>query len=111
MYRRLQVAMAISIMLMASGVLFLLVVPSDRITQANCNRIRPGLSATQVEDILGRKPDGVINLGGNIQRTWIGRTGSIDVTFDGEGNVVSRMPFLQFREASILERIRSWIPS
>ena len=103
--------MLISMMLLAGGVCLLLVVPSDRITQANCNRIRPGLSATQVEDILGRKPDGVITVGGNeFQRTWIGRTGSIDVTFDAEGNVVSRMPFLRFREESILERIRSWIP-
>jgi hypothetical protein len=66
MYRRrwLQVATLISIMLLAGGVLLLLVVPSDRITQDNCNRIRPGLSAAQVEDILGRKPDGVVTVAG-----------------------------------------------
>ena len=101
--------MLIGVMLLAGGVCPWIVAPSDQITERNCNRIEPGMSAAQVEAILGRKPDTVLTLGEiELQRTWIGRTGSIDVAFDDNGLVVSRMPFMRMREESFLDRLRSW---
>ena len=109
--RRLWGAILIGVMLLGGVVCLLLVVPPDRITERNCNRIKPGMSPAQVEDILGRKPDAVITVGGiELQRTWIGRTGSIDVAFDDDGRVVSRMPFMRMREESVWDRLRSWFP-
>jgi hypothetical protein len=109
--RWLQATMLISVLLMAGAVCLSLISPSDRITERNWHRIKPGMSAAQVEDLLGRKPDAAVTVGGiELQRTWIGRTGSIDVAFDGEGLVVSRLPFLRTREESFLDRLRSWFP-
>jgi hypothetical protein len=103
--------MLIGVMLLGAVVCVWLVAPPDRITERNCNRIEPGMTAAQVEDILGRKPDAVITVGGiELQRTWIGRTGSIDVAFDHDGRVVSRMPFMRMREEAVLDRLRSWFP-
>jgi hypothetical protein len=100
--------LVVLVLLVGVGTLCL-VGPQDRITERNCNRIKPGMSAAEVEDILGRKPDAVITVGGvELQRTWIGRTGAIDVTFDDNDRVVSRMPFMRMHEESFLDRLRSW---
>jgi hypothetical protein len=107
----LRLTILVCFLLLAVGLCLWLVSPSDRITERNCNRVEPGMSAAQVEDLLGRKPDAVITVGGiELQRTWLGRTGSIDVAFDDHGQVVSHMPFLRLREESFLERLRSWLP-
>ncbi len=113
MYRRkwLRVMILIAVMLILGGGSLWLTAPSDRITRRNCERIEPGMSAAQVEDLLGRKPDAAITVGGiELQRTWIGRTGAIDVAFDDNGLVVSRMPFMSMREETFLDRLLSWWP-
>jgi hypothetical protein len=104
-------AVLLGVVLLGGVACLLLAAPPDRITERNCNKIVPGMTAAQVEDILGRKPDAIVTVGGvELQRTWIGRTGSIDVAFDDDGRVVSRMPFMRMREESVLERLRSWLP-
>lgn len=98
------------VLIIGAGTIWLLV-PPDPITVANCDRIKAGMSAAQIEDILGRKPDEILVVGGiELERIWIGRTGSIDVAFDVKGFVVSRMPFLSIGGDSFLDRLRSWLP-
>jgi hypothetical protein len=101
--------MLVGVMVLIAAAYAWLVTTGDQITERNCNRIEQGMSEAEVEAIMGRKPDGVITVEGiELQRTWIGRTGSIDVAYDDNGHVVSRMPFMRTGEPSLLDRLQSW---
>jgi hypothetical protein len=82
----------------------------DPISRRNANRIEPGMTVAQVENLLGRKPDEVMTVGGSyFGHFWLGPSGSVLVRFDDEGLVVSRM-FTPSGEESPIDGLISWLP-
>jgi hypothetical protein len=93
---------AFVLLVLVAGLLF---VPFDAprisqaITEANCDRIKKGMTLRQVEAILGGPPgdytawphprDDVEHLGapGGSGEHWTGEKGTIDVSFDENGKV------------------------
>src|SRR5262245_33696310 len=100
----------IAVLILAGGAYLSLAVSPDRITATNSDRIIRGMSAEQVEEILGRKPDEVTSYVVGLEfQTWVGRAGFIEVSFDNSGHV-QRATFVQTEKQSLLDRLRSWLP-
>ena len=95
---------------------------ADRITQANCDQIREGMTRSEVETILGpvgdyssgpTEPEFVfvmlpagLTVEDVVTAGWIGDTGSIDVGFDRRGKVAfSQFTRLELRRLSPLANL------
>ena len=103
------VCLLVSPLVIGGTVLFLL--PRDPITQANCDRIKQGISEAEVVAILGREKDeewGWVQL-----HHWIGPSGIIMVDFVGANTpsdlIVQRAWFTPSRPETMLEKIRNWL--
>jgi hypothetical protein len=108
--RRLAIAALIGVALLASALAPWLLLTRDPISRATFNRIETGLSAAEVDEILGRKPDHVLTVGEvELERVWVGRRFTISVAFDENGLVVSRMstPIGRDGEETILDRLQA----
>jgi hypothetical protein len=100
---------------LAIGV-FLLLQDRPAVTEANCNRIKPGMTEAEVEAIFGepKAPDGEplwldwYGLNGRTPPTWIGSDGMAVVRFDLNGKVI-RADWIESPRASLWDRIRLWI--
>jgi hypothetical protein len=95
-------------------VVLLVLLPRDPITQANCDKIQPGMTLKQVEAILGKSSDRLIAFTGEVGLVWYGKTAGIHVCFDRppelDGALVKNVYFIT-RENSknLLEKIRDWL--
>jgi len=99
------VCLLVSPLVIGGTVLFLL--PRDPITQANCDRIKQGMSEAEVVAILGREKD---ELQWGWFLTWKGPTGSICVHFPtGDRRIVRSAVFRQSQPKNILEKLRDWL--
>ena|SRR5579864_6339149 len=79
----------------------------DPITQANCDRIKPGMTLKDVETILGREKDGLLDNGSPY---WTGSRGEIIIMVNGELDLVHRAIFIKEEtEQTLLEKIRNWL--
>ena len=91
---------ALLVVAVAFGLFLWFFGPEERITRANCNRIRPGMSEAQVEELLGRpgvpsaRSDGLTRKSGEEapagakQTSWRGVDSMIVVLFDKENRVI-----------------------
>jgi hypothetical protein len=93
--------------------------PKAQITQASYLGIQPGMTALQVESLLGGPPepgcevirdaDGVVRVG----RYWSGVVLDVVVAFDDDGKALSKdcyRPGSQQSEARVLDKLRAWLP-
>jgi hypothetical protein len=99
--------------MMTIGAILLLFSPIDPINRRNLNRIEVGMTAAQVEEILGRGPDEIMTVGGiEVFRVWIGARLTIQVSFNENGLVTFRdaMPFGRQGQESFLDRLRANLP-
>jgi hypothetical protein len=84
--------------------------PSSPISQANCDRVKDGMSETDVEEILGG-PAGNYQVpsGAWVRKLWIGRDGTAVVYFD-QNDTVRHVHFTPaIPRESLLEKIRRWL--
>jgi|SRR5579864_196945 len=79
----------------------------DPITQANCDKIKPGMTLKEVETILGREKD---CYAGDCEQdvVWIGTRGKIIVRRD-EDPITLPPLFVPSPPKTIFEKIRSWL--
>jgi hypothetical protein len=75
------------------------------VTEANARRIRPGMSLTEAERILGSA--GYPLLRGEAY-IWDGREGQVLVVIDERGRVGEAV-FVPFRDLRPLDRFRAWL--
>jgi hypothetical protein len=102
------VCLLVAPLVIGSAVLVLL--PRDRITQANCDRIKKGMTEKEVEDILGSKKDGFVDVGHNLGLYWNGLRGKIIVSMTPhEPILVETAVFDRKVSGNILEKIRDWL--
>ena len=106
------ICLLVSPLLIGGSVLVLL--PRDPITQANCDRIRQGMSEAEVAAILGREKDETWGWG-QLHLWWKGARGTIRVDVAQVGNVpepcyaVLSASFTPSPPQTILEKIRDWL--
>jgi hypothetical protein len=102
----------VSPLLIGGSVLVLL--PRDPITQANCDRIRQGMSEAEVAAILGREKDETWGWG-QLHLWWKGARGTIRVDVAQVGNMpepsyaVLSAWFTPSPPQTVLEKIRDWL--
>ena len=102
------VCLLVSPLLIGGVALFLL--DRDPITQANCDRIKKGMTEKEVEDILGSKNDGFIDVGFMDAPYWKGARGKIIVTMTiHEPLLVETAVFDRNVPRDTLEKIRDWL--
>ena len=120
-------AVVLVVLLLGTGVAFFLW-PRDKITRESCAKVRIGMTAEEVEAILGKSGKtytehladfaGLENLMGEPIRGpclnpnatfWLGRRGIIEITF--ERNLVANKIFLWIGPANptFLDRLRDWL--
>jgi len=84
----------------------------DPITQANCDRIKEGMSVAEVVAILGRESDEAWGWG-QLHHWWKGARGTIQVDVVGNMRelryVVQSASFTPSPPQTMLEKIRSWL--
>jgi hypothetical protein len=97
-------------LLVLGGLLFLLF-PRDPITQANCDRIKSGMTDKDVEELLGTHSDPAAPKTPNTSMlTWKGSRGMIYVEFVNFGKTVGAGAwFVQSEPKNLRERIRDWL--
>jgi hypothetical protein len=119
--RRLLLLAALLVVLVTSGFALLLLRSASPISQAGCDRIENGMSASEVESIFGG-PEGNyherqvdINIPdapqpGLVRKIWIGNDGAAFVYFD-QGDEVRHVHFAPAlnRNESFFEKIRRWL--
>jgi hypothetical protein len=95
--------------LVIGGAVFFLPDP-DPITQANCAKIRKGMTKKDVVGILGRQNDWELHWGTTHVFIWNGATGRIGVQMEFTDNpiFVATAEFTPSRP-HILERIKDWL--
>ena len=83
----------------------------DTITQANCDKIKKGMTKKEVEAILGREHDGKYGKLRIYQAFyWIGSSGKIVVEMEFlDPLFVNDAFFMPFPPQSILEKARNWL--
>jgi hypothetical protein len=84
----------------------------DPITQANCAKIKPGMTEKEVETLLGRKEDQVCYCcWGPSFHMWKGSRGTISVCMQemADPDVVESASFSPSEPRPILEKIRKWL--
>jgi hypothetical protein len=110
------VCLLVSLLVIGGTVLFLL--PRDPITQANCDRIKIGMTEKEVESILGRKNDQVAATwppGKEFENErrillWTGARGTIYVELANFDKTVAASPWFKESEPeSFFEKIRNWL--
>jgi hypothetical protein len=103
------VCLLVSPLVIGGGVLFFL--PRDPISQANCDRIKEGMSEAEVVAILGREKDEVWGWA-QLHHSWIGARGTIMVDFFAATPstiFVRRASFRPSPPQTTLEKIRGWL--
>jgi SmpA / OmlA family len=68
-------------------------IPADLVTEAGCDQIQVGMTAQEVEAILGRPADRLRHDAVNdddIVMTWMGSRAEVDLTFDSNGRVCDK---------------------
>jgi hypothetical protein len=102
------VCLLVSPLVVGGTVLFLL--PRDPITQANCDRIKRGMSEAEVVAILGREKDDAWGWGQH-HLFWKGARGTIlvDVVIPGPLCLVQSASFTPTPPQTMLEKIRDWL--
>ena len=104
--------MLVSPLLIGGSVLVLL--PRDPITQANCDRIKQGMSEAEVAAILGREKDETWGWG-QLHLWWKGARGTIRVDVAQVRNMpepsyaVVSAGFTPSPPQTVLEKIRDWL--
>jgi hypothetical protein len=92
------------------------------VTEANVRRIRPGMTARQVEGILGRPPHWEVEQAAAVLRFelhgvregdslsfWDAPAGLASVIFDSAGRVVEARFEQAPRETGFFARLRAWL--
>jgi hypothetical protein len=115
------VAVLASALLMLGGVVLVwdLSAPNDapRVTEANCNRIKPGMMVAEVEEILGQMGNeyplnpayAALNLQVLYWRVCEKNPDHVDVMFSN-GRVVGKASWLQVgRQESMSKKISRWL--
>src|SRR5262245_36322233 len=106
-----------TLLALTGSVLWTLQLPpplQDYITQANCERLVPGVSRAEVHAILGgpgwSPPCGLGIAPGEHTEFWEGRVGVIRVDFGDEGRVLrAQYGPLPDSERSARGRLRAWL--
>jgi hypothetical protein len=108
--RRLAIVALIGVALLASALAPWLLLTRDRVNRTTLSRIEPGMSAGEVEEVLGKGPDHVLTIGEvELERVWVGRRFTIFIAFDENQRVVSRMsmPMGRDGEERVIDRLRA----
>lgn len=103
------------------GAVWLFFNMDDGINQATCDKIQPGMTPAEVEEIFDRAPSLILPIGGSIHQEgwdkylvfWDGRNGCVDVLFqrghdEKEDEVVSVRYSPGSLKSDYIVRVHKW---